>query len=140
MRSINAAVALTLVITLLELVMQPVAAEEAKWLCLPIAATGFKWKDGAWSESSFRVDQDKYIVSQRANPPGYSVSELGEQQGTECKDIAGNGTILTCDWIEEWRINLSTLRYLRVYMAGFWNGVDSSDNTPLVEIGKCSKL
>ena len=43
-------------------------------------------------------------------------------------------------FVEEWRINLLSLRYLRVYMFGFWGGEDSDSDTPLVEIGKCSKI
>ncbi|MEP7240578.1 MAG: hypothetical protein ABI697_06810 [Devosia sp.] len=39
-----------------------------------------------------------------------------------------------------YRIDLATLRYLRVYFAGYVNGADNNDNTPSVMGGTCTKI
>lgn len=42
--------------------------------------------------------------------------------------------------LEDYRFNLTSLRYMRAYRLGFIDGVDAQGNTPLVEIGRCSKI
>lgn len=54
--------------------------------------------------------------------------------------FGGNGSI-TCNLAGgELKINLQKLRYLQSYTFGFVDGIDDGGNTPLVEIGNCTKI
>lgn len=53
----------------------------------------------------------------------------------------GHDGFITCNIIGgELKINLKKLRYLRSYTFGFVDGIDDGGNTPLVEIGNCTKI
>lgn len=42
--------------------------------------------------------------------------------------------------LEEFRINVKTLRMMKVYAIGFIDGQDNNDNTPAIMVGTCSKI
>jgi len=116
------------------------AADGPSWFCFPIGSTGFKWTNGAWRSVDFEIGAKKYVLAQRDGGSDYSIAEVGTAISSSCTGV-GDGTAMHCrSFVEEWRINLLSLRYLRVYMFGFWGGEDSDSDTPLVEIGKCSKI
>lgn len=115
------------------------AVEGPTWVCLPTLATGFAWEAGAWRSVNFNVQAKRYVLAQRDGKSQYSIAETGSESTIPC-DAIGDGTILRCQYVDDFRISLLSLRYLRVYPAGYWSGADNNDDTPLIEIGKCSKI
>lgn len=117
---------------------QRATADEPKFFCVPIGATGFFWENGRWGQATFNVEDAKYLIAIRTGEENYSVSEVGKEYAQQCRPL--DGQVLRCGLIEQWYVNVDKLRYLKTYPAGYWNGNDSNDDTPHIEIGSCSRI
>jgi hypothetical protein len=124
-------------------------AEDDKWLCIADAATGFKYNNGSWPSANFFVKEDRYLVSKK--PYGgdekdlrYAVTRFGDKSPEAyCdKDSPNSLSWIFCDRIGFilFKININNLRYLKADLFGYAGGTDQNENSPHIEIGKCSKL
>lgn len=117
----------------------------AEWLCVPDQATGFKWIDGAWQDVTFDTPHT-YLIKE---VPEYElggmfvaleVTQIGRANPTHrCPPIVGEQ--VACGGLGMGFVfNRATLRYQEYYGFGYVDGGDSPENTPAIEIGKCSPL
>lgn len=119
-------------------VEQAFAADGRKWLCVSEGASGFRWNGVSWEARSFRA-LEKYVLSWRTDDgeEGWKVNEMGSEFAWPC---SLNDQTFNCTTFGEFFISLETLRYIKTYIVGYLEGVDSNENTPHIEIGTCSRL
>ena len=147
---------LVLILSALLLVPWVVAEDETRitaYLCIADMATGFVYENGRWQRTNFDVSGNKYILRQpkKSDPEPLSDSpwlwgrfgqkyllgicdETDEYGDMECSEGGGAAELF---------INLSSLRYQLYYQYGYVHSADfkdTRDDTPLIEIGKCSAL
>lgn len=120
----------------------------AEWLCIPDLATGFVFEQGRWQTTSFRT-QGKTIVVVEVPPydfagrlVGVEVTHTGDSfPYHRCPPLPADAPHVTCGGLGVgFLFNAETLRYQENYGLGFVDGGDSPDNTPSIEIGRCSRL
>jgi hypothetical protein len=122
----------------------PSLAEKApSWLCVADSATGFSFEKGQWRPTNF-VTAKKYLLAEGEVPHRnrqlkYQWKEMGQSVGSECDERNSYGSI-RCDFPHHVVFNAQTLRYLKWYPYGYVDGADNNQNTPHIEIGRCSPL
>jgi hypothetical protein len=89
---------------------------------ISISAHGKESTSNAYSDYCYTRNDDL----RKANPQWNFIYDLG---GFNCMVVGG-----------EWSMSLKSMRYLNTYTWGYVDGVDNNDNTPTVEIGKCTKI
>ena len=113
------------------------AVTAEQYVCIPEQATGFIKKEGKWELSSFTTPQKYLVTLEKA--VRMSVTQFGESEAvhddSECNTGEGGGWC--ADLWGQFIIDLDTFRYTRSFIIGY---VNDGDETPLVEIGLCSKL
>ena len=117
--------------------------EQKKWLCIADMTTGFAFENGKWARVDFLTEDNRFIVSRKqvvgSTKVRYHVTKFGEKFGRQCDpDFPNEQGFLFCEGVANFKINTNTGRYMRVYPFGFIDGIDNNNNTPLIEIGKCS--
>jgi hypothetical protein len=116
-----------------------------KYLCIADKATGFHWTGTEWAQTTFKVDKDKYIVAdldanRRHDDITIGVTKLGDQRPSYfCRDRDSYST-LYCTGGVNMRVNLKSLRYMQIYSEGYLEGDDNNNDTPYIQIGRCSKI
>ena len=127
------------------------ASASDSYLCVTDMATGFAFDKSQkqWHSTSFKVS-NKYLVS-KAQREGYAweVKTAGSTIALIfCKANFTEAGALRCEGdLQEFNMNKKNLRFLSFYRAGYWTdgtgrtvlGMEG-DNTPAIEIGKCSPL
>jgi hypothetical protein len=118
-----------------------IADQHPTYLCIAEQATGFKWEQGSWRSVDFKVAADKFFVLPRG-ADGYLVRGVGQGASPADATCTGDDTYLDChsDTLEDYRISIKRLRFLRTYLIGYVEGLDHSEDTPMVEIGRCSPV
>jgi hypothetical protein len=127
------------------------------YLCIADLSTGFRFDSDTkrWVSTSFKPIQ-KFIVSRRKadSPWGKEYKWLVTQVGDTAPaslcnldfDQSGN---LICFGFTEFRMNNKNLRFLSIYVMGYWmDNVDTpwgltrkeGDDAPAMSIGKCSPI
>lgn len=135
------------------------------YFCTAEAAAGISWdpQSRRWLGTLFS-DRPRYIFEMKflrrfkdklGGPIEFDVSafdvsvqEHGKGKPWPCLGSKGDdpimfseGSILSCTgFIDQFKINPKSLRFMRVYDAGFVDGKDNSENTPAVLTGTCSKI
>ena len=114
-----------------------------QYLCTADLVTGFSWneKDGRWNSTNFNVENENYLVSSIEPSTGghYVIKKLGDRKIiATCESGFDASGLLSCRDFVVFRMNREAGRYLLVYPSGYVEGYDNNDNTPFVEIGKCS--
>ena len=114
-----------------------------QYLCTADLVTGFSWneKDGKWESTNFNVEKENYLVSSIEPSTGshYVIKKLGDRKIiATCMSGFDERGLLYCKDILVFRMNREAGRYLLVYPSGYVEGYDNNDNTPFIEIGKCS--
>jgi hypothetical protein len=114
------------------------------YICVADSATGFafnktskKWK------STFFTTENKYIISKSKKAKyQWSVKEVGESYiYSSCKNDFNSGGYIFCIGIgNTFTMNKNTFRFIMTYRLGYLDGIDNDDNTPHIEIGKCSPI
>jgi len=115
-----------------------VAQAQDTYLCIPKSATGYSYEKvtNNWEMSSFNVGNEKYLLKKKSNT--WSWEKFGESNSfSSCKEMNSR---ITCSLVGDVIFDKKTLRYLRTYIAGYVDGVNNNNNTPLIEIGTCSPL
>lgn len=130
-----------LVLLIAGLVVQ-VQAKEPSYLCAADASTGF-FRDSRtdrWSQSTFTPDA-KYVVSpSKLTGFTYQVTTLGSNAAVIYCQLGFVTDVLECESLYrmgQFKLNRRTGRFVRSYTMGF---VDGSDDTPYIEIGRCSSV
>lgn len=114
-----------------------------QYLCTADMVTGFSWneEDRKWTSTNFNVNNENYLISSVESETGgyYVIKKLGDKKTiATCQSGFDERGFLYCKDIVVFRMNREARRYLLVYPSGYVEGHDNNDNTPFVEIGKCS--
>ena len=131
----------------------PVQASAESWLCIPDMATGFRYDKilRKWTQSTFQTDGERMIIKKASDPQvRYEVREFGKDDTlplARCqKDFTEYG-FLKCEGIlSEFKFNKKNMRYIRTYLAGYVEIIPGNtfmkegNDTPLIEIGRCSAI
>ena len=139
-----------LIFVLLPLVAM--SSEPASYLCVGDQAVGFRYDktEKKWEHAIFNTDDQKFLY--KVDSGGNWVFELfGKPKGegvtpTVCEDFKdknGKPGIVSCRGLYSSDFNLITGRFMSTYMAGYTEKTDATDNdddTPLLTIGRCSKV
>jgi len=119
--------------------MCSVTSAQDAYLCIPKSATGYSYIQvtNSWEMTSFSVGNDKYLLKNKSK--SWNWDRFGESNSfSTCKEI---GSQISCARLGgDVIFDKKTLRYLRTYIAGYVDGVNNNNNTPLIEIGTCSPL
>lgn len=125
------------------------------YLCTADKAVGFAFDatNKQWVNRNFRTEE-KYMISRStASDIAWEVKTVGQKYALIfCKKDFNSSGYLFCEGVgTNFRFNNDSLRYMSVYMLGYWTdgklaskensflGKEGSD-TPGIEIGKCSPL
>ena len=127
-------------------------AQADSYFCVADASTGFAFDKTTktWESANFDVSDHEYILA-RSKIEGFAwtVTKVGDKHPTAfCKDdMRGDYAYMRCAFFgTTFRFSSKTRRFMRVRADGYvrsdvWGlGGKEGDNTPLMEIGKCSPL
>ena len=144
MKQLVAAVAVLVALVFLS---GPVDAQE--YLCVPDLATGFTFRDNAWTSAKFKVE-GQYLIAPSSRPDrAFGVTKIGEgSEFARCELDFNEPGFLFCEGLGvELKFNRANGRFLRVDNIGYLNVLpevnditDQTSDTPVIEIGKCSPL
>ena len=120
------------------------------WACTSQKTTGFSNSSGEWISVDFAVQARYLIVPGSAPGTAWEVKSASRSDLVEasCPQGFSRLEVLHCrGTMTELKFNRATGRFLRAYLAGYWSftpdapffSKDGGD-TPLLEIGTCSKL
>jgi hypothetical protein len=133
---------IALVISLVGIVVNAFGAE-GRYLCVADMATGFYFDSQSkiYKQTSFNVSGKKYIVQKSEAPDAVLEIKRVGQKFADCYSQSDfhpeGGLAIFKNLFFEFRVNKRTGRYIHTHMIGYVNG-DSEDDTPYIEIGKCS--
>lgn len=115
------------------------------YLCIPDLATGFSYQKNLdkWKISTFDVAKNKYILT-KSNTNKWEWKIFGEEySNVNCDNTFSEHGYLNCNGFEQIQFNKKNLRFMKIYRIGYVNkgigGIEGED-TPNMEIGKCSPL
>jgi hypothetical protein len=123
------------------------ALASAKYLCIADKATGFSWTGSEWAPTTFKVEKDKFVI---ADLPADNLMRIKDP--TLTIGVTGLGKLLPSYFCKagpvlecigpggDMRIDLTTLRFMSWYLLAYTNGEDDNDDTPSIEIGRCTKM
>ena len=131
----------------------PTVVQAESYLCIADMSVGFKFESQGvrWKNAQYNTDQ-KYIDSRSSNPSNsgkWIIKEIGHSVPSAfCDDEFTEIGSLRCSGLVEFRMNKKNLRFLVAYLFGYWTDSIPGDksplvegeNTPSVDIGKCSPL
>ena len=131
----------------------PTQASAATWLCIPDMASGLSYNTTLrkWGHAKFNVAGERFLVKESSVTDWeYEVREFGKESvipDAWCPKGPNEYGYMFCDGMYgQFKLNTKNLRYLRTYLAGYVEITPDSDmikegeNTPFIEIGKCSKI
>jgi len=124
--------------------------KDVSYLCIADSAVGFIFNKStkAWNRTFIQTDR-KYIISKSESIYDvWEVNVIGDDfPFSGCKEDFNDDGNLFCEGLSDFRFNKYNLRFLKIYPIGYWNefrGVmknyKEGNNTPYMEIGKCSPL
>jgi hypothetical protein len=129
--------------------MLATVASADPWLCITEQTTGFVFKNGNWEPGRFTVEDRKYILRKLTEADFYYRGDnryglflLGtDLVGTPCGDPSISGNIFCEDHAGQFKFSTKSGRFLMTYMSGYWDSTaDDKSHTPLISIGRCSKI
>lgn len=113
---------------------------QEQYLCVSHAAGGVNYDSAVrnWTPAKFKNDDAKYLIVQKNNK--WAMKTFGNNFDFDCGSM-NEYNILRCEpFYGEFIFNKKTKRYMKTYTAGFIDGRDNNENTPLIEVGYCSPL
>ncbi|WP_426609501.1 hypothetical protein [Bradyrhizobium sp. McL0616] len=144
---------------------QAVEAKNATYYCVVEMAGGLFYDENSkrWRSGTFRTDEKfvlklKYLRTQvgkdlmnrdeAVQTFNVAIVEGGSNTDAECRardwsevvEVRPNNYIVCNAVLSDYIINLSNNRFLRNYMCGYVDGVESNKNTPAVSGGTCTKI
>jgi hypothetical protein len=122
------------------------ADEQPTYLCIVDLATGFNFVSGNWKSVNFPPGA-KYIVrparGDELKLSRWVVVAFGEERSmARCEEFNQYGWLVGCNGIQEFKFNKETLKFLTAYLIGYVRTEPGkeNDNTPSIEMGKCSRI
>jgi len=121
--------------------------EVSSWMCQAEETTGFSYGKKGWEVTTFKTKNDRFLIrpikesdgyyfKDKKNP--YGVFEFGTKRALyRCKDI---GNIICNVGSGDLRFSRESLRFIRTYTHGYWEGADSNEDTPTISRGTCVPL
>ena len=114
------------------------------YLCIAEAAGGVALDNGKWIGTSFRVNDEKYIISSK-DKRNYSIKIIGGKNNLfTCERIYYDGELsnrIICGGLGYGAIfDFKTNRFQYYYGFGFLEGQDDGKNTPSITVAKCSEI
>ncbi len=142
---------------LLTLLLLPTLSNAESYLCIAEASGGVKYNKstGKWRGVEFIADS-KYVVKKENNK--WIVNEFGKDfdltygqgcNGSELNDADATWDRLFCQTVGgQMQVDVKNLRYVKSYIVGYQDEdllklnlpIKLSIDTPLVEVGDCSKI
>jgi hypothetical protein len=129
--------------------MLATVASADPWLCTTEQTTGFVFKNDNWEPGRFTVEDRKYILRKLTEADFYYRGDnkyglflLGmDLVGTPCTNPSLSGNIFCEDFVGQFKFSTKSGRFLMTYMSGYWDSKsDAESHTPLISIGRCSKI
>src|SRR5262245_6976474 len=132
-------------------------SKDVAYRCVGEPAGGLSYNEQTkkWEGASFRPQQQFVLrmkfVRARENVSDYGATATtsGKDTGLPCTTTDTEETVtvvdsdrsFSCTTVAyDYVFNLSTNRFLSMYVYGYVDGKDSNDNTPVVEGGTCTKI
>jgi len=112
-----------------------------QYLCVVEKSVGFSYNEEQkeWENTNFSTNF-KYVISKA--DAVWQITRIGESFPIiSCKGDFNDYGILLCSDLSDFRLNKRNGRFLHTYPIGYYNvlpGEDEGDNTPYLQIGKCS--
>jgi len=126
------------------------------YICVADKSTGFAFDkiSKSWMSANFNVHEGKYLISRVKKRDAWEVKNVGQKNALIwCKNGFSESGELQCKGpVSFFKMSKKTLRYIMFYTAGYWNEprkawdgnntitMEEGDNTPNVQIGKCSPM
>lgn len=138
------------------------------YYCTPVGSGGLQFNKtlSEWQATTFnKKPGDDFIIRARktgqrvaTDPTTNTQTELDDYKltyadsGAKDAENCGpqpDGSFSMWGWantvecyasLEDVRVNLDKLRYLKTYLVGFIDGEDNDENTPFLEGGTCTKI
>ena len=131
------------------LVLAGLVSAADSYICAADRSTGFIYKDNEWQAVNFDVSQNRYLVRKATEDDSHSSSpwlygEFGQSiLGGQCDEPFSTGLMICRSAGQDFRVNISKMRYQLYYWVGYIISNDTSSHrsdTPYIEIGRCSPL
>lgn len=119
------------------------------YLCISEESTGFYYEKGQWGRASFNVKNDKFILREiKTGESGYLDKEnsygifpIGEKQPElQCGISESEDNFVCQGLLGQLYFSPKSGRFIKTYITGYWDGIDSNENTPVITRGRCSKI
>ena len=119
------------------------------YLCVPYMSTGFSFNriTKNWNYSEFKT-QNKYIVKkiEKGDPLGalgykWQIVTMGDATPLiiSTNDLDEEGRLIFDYKFKHFNMNTKNMKFIYSYMYGYWTEGSTRDDTPFLEIGKCSE-
>ena len=118
---------------------------QSTYLCIPTAMTGFKFNKSTkkWYQTQFDAEGRKFTLSKSTDGEWKWRNLAYENVFTKCSNFNDSGSLF-CNNIYDVVFNKKNMRYQLYYPFGYINGgLDNSkegEDSPAIEIGKCSPI
>lgn len=113
------------------------------YVCIADKAVGFSFDaySKSWNHANFKVSDSKFVLSK--NNANWQWKKMGESYPISCGEFNEYGYIRCDSGFTQVSFNKKNLRYMKSYLVGYVNaGIagKEGEDTPLLEIGKCSPI
>src|SRR5215470_7768529 len=145
-------------------------SKDVAYYCVGDVAGGVSYNDKTkkWEATAFRPHQKfvlkmkflgvrkeeqlsdyKVTVTETKEEDWRRALEMEPYEGLPCRGEDRNETVTVSDRFTtvscstgayDYQFNLGTYRFLATYPYGYTDGRDNNDNTPSVEVGRCTKI
>jgi len=124
-------------------------ADESTYLCIAEESTGFYFENGSWGRAHFKVSDEKYIIRKMkeveleffGGKHPYGVYSLGGKYPEyRCSVTESSNNYICRDGVGDFLFSPKSGRFIKSYMAGYWDGEDKNEDTPSITRGRCSKI
>lgn len=127
-------------------------ASAESWLCIADMSSGLSYNKarGQWEHAKFNVDGSRFIIKPSQGPNlKYEVHKFGNKSSFPeafcAEGVNASGYLFCSTLFGQFKFNSKSLRYVKTYVAGFVEitpgGIHKEgEDTPNIEIGRCSKI
>lgn len=128
------------------------------YICIEDQSVGFRYDKATdkWEGEIFKASNTKYVYSKSSRTGGWEIKVVGKSYPEAKCDADFNkaGLLICADGFTQFRMNKNNGRYLAVSPIGYWSDIKKlpknaspidylfleGQNTPYIEIGKCSPM
>ena len=119
------------------------------YLCISEESTGFYYEKGQWGHANFNVKNDKFILREIkvgelgyfGKENSYGIFPIGERHPElQCGISESENNFVCQGLLGQFYFSPKSGRFIKTYIAGYWDGKDNNENTPAITRGRCSKI